>query len=292
MLTYKGLATLIFGGLIDKYSDLFAVIKDALPRANIKTSFRAYMSMVFLSSLITYLVSFLVVLMFMVILAIKIPIITSIIYIIFIPLLASIVCFILLLFYPYQKMTSRRKNIETTLPFVLMHMGSIMESGIPPHAIFRLMAEFEEYGEISYEMKKIVRNMDTFGVDPLTAVRSVAAKTPSNPLKQVLLGIVTTIEAGGDVKTYLKNMGQQALFEWRMKRQRFLEQLSAYAEFYTGLLIAAPLFIIALLAVMNMISPTMGGYGIVDLMKLSVYVIIPGMNTGFLLFLRGVEVEI
>jgi len=292
MLTYKGLATLIFGGLIDKYSDFFTVIKDALPRANIKISFRAYMSMLFLSSIVTYFVSFLVVLMFIVIPFIEIPVVNSIVYIIFIPLLASTACFVLLILHPYQKMASRRKNIETTLPFVLMHMGSIMGSGIPPHAIFRLIAEFEEYGEISYEMKKIVRNMDTFGVDPLTAVRSVAAKTPSNSLKQVLLGIVTTIESGGDVKTYLKNIGQQALFEWRMKRQKFLEQLSAYAEFYTGLLIAAPLFIVALLAVMNMISPTMGGYNILDLLRLSVYVIIPGMNAGFLLFLRGVEIEI
>lgn len=290
MLNYKGLATSIFGELVDKYSDLFRIVKDALPRANIKTSFRAYMSTVFLTSVAVYFAS--LVISFSITQILQVPIGTSIVYTIFIPLASSFACFALLVFYPYQKMKTRKNNIESNLPFVLMHMGSIMESGIPPHTIFRLIGEFEEYGEIAYEMKKIVRNMDQFGVDPLTAIRNVAEKSPSNSLKQVLFGIVTATESGGDVKTYLKNAGEQALFEWRLKRQRFLEQLSTYAEFYTGLLIAAPLFIIALLAVMNMISPAMGGFNIIDLMKMSTYIIIPAMNFGFLMFLRGVEIEI
>jgi flagellar protein FlaJ len=171
-------------------------------------------------------------------------------------------------------------------------MGAVAESGIPPYLIFRLISQFKEYGEVAKEMEKIVRNVDTFGIDPLTAVKEVAERTPSENLKQILLGFVTTTESGGNIKTFLKNVGTQALFEWRIKREKFLQQLSAYAEFYTGLLIAAPLFIIAIFAVMNMIQPTMGGYGILDLMKLCIYVIVPIMNSGFLLFLRGVEIEI
>ena len=186
---------------------------------------------------------------------------------------------------------SRRKDVETNLPFVLTHMGAVAESGVPPYIIFKLIGEFEEYGEVSKEMKKIVRNIDMFGLDPLAAVKQVADKTPSNEFKQVLLGFVTTTESGGDIKTYLKSTGQQALFDWRMKREKFLQQLSAYAEFYTGLLIAAPLFIVALFSVMSMISPTMAGFSILDLMKLSIYIIVPVLNGGFILFLRGVEVE-
>lgn len=290
MLSYKGLATLVFGDLVDRYSDFFVNVRDALPRANIKIAFRTYMSLVFFSSVIAGVCG--LVISLAVIQIVRLPVEIVIIIMIFVPIMSPVIVFVLLIFYPYQKMAGRRKDIEISLPFVLMHMGSIMESGIPPHAIFRLIAEFEEYGEVSYEMKKIVRDMDTFGVDPLTAVRNTAAKTPSNSLKQVLLGIVTSIESGGDVKAYLKSAGQESLFKWRIKRQKFVEQLSTYAEFYTGLMIAAPLFIIALLAVMNMISPTMGGFSIVDLMKISVYLLIPGMNVLFLAFLKGVEVEI
>jgi flagellar protein FlaJ len=188
-------------------------------------------------------------------------------------------------------MNSRRRSIETNLPFALSHMSSIAESGIPPYMIFRLLLRFEEYGEISKEMKKIVRNIDVFGIDPLTALKESAKHTPSKDFKEILLGIVTTTESGGSVKIYLKNAGERALFEWRMKRERFMQQLSAYAEFYTGILIAAPLFIISLFSVMSMIQPELAGFNIMDLTRLSIYILIPFINIVFLLFLRGVEVE-
>jgi len=289
MLNYKGFATSMFGWVIDKYPSVFVKVKDNLPKANIRITFKSYMSMAFLSSVIAYLGSLIA--MFVALSIVKIPMMMRIMYTIFAPLTIAVTCFVFISFYPYQKSLSRKRNIETNLPFVMTHMGAVAESGIPPYLIFRLISQFKEYGEVSKEMEKIVRSVDTFGVDPLTAVREVAERTPSDSLKQVLLGFVTTTESGGNIKNFLKSAGTQALFEWRMKREKFLQQLETYAEFYTGLLIAAPLFIIALFAVMNMIQPTMGGYGILDLMKLSIYVIVPVLNGGFLLFLKGVEVE-
>ncbi|MEM5802755.1 MAG: type II secretion system F family protein, partial [Candidatus Aenigmatarchaeota archaeon] len=203
----------------------------------------------------------------------------------------ALIAFGVLVMYPYQKVMSRKKNIDINMPFALTHMAAIAESGVPPYMIFKLLSNFDEYGEIAREMKVLVRNIDTFGVDPLTAVREMAEKTPSEELRQVLLGIISATESGGDVKTYIKNAGEQAMFEWRLKREKFMQQLSAYAEFYTGILIAAPLFIIALFAVMNMIQPNIAGFDILTLTKLSIYILVPLLNVGFLLFLRGVEVE-
>jgi len=290
MFNYKGTATSMFGWVVDKYPNLFVKIKETLPKADIRITFKSYMSMVFLTSMIAYIGSLFALLLALNI--VKISLMMRVMYTLFVPLTIAIMCFVFMSFLPYQKVLSRRRSIETNLPFVLTHMGAVAESGIPPYLIFRLISQFKEYGEVAKEMEKIVRSVDTFGIDPLTAVKEVAERTPSENLKQILLGFATTTESGGNIKTFLKNAGTQALFEWRIRREKFLQQLSAYAEFYTGLLIAAPLFIIAIFAVMNMIQPTMGGYGILDLMKLCIYIIVPIMNGGFLLFLRGVEVEI
>jgi len=289
-MSFKGFATSLFGGIVDKYSKTFSFVKGPLLNADIRMTFRTYMSIVIFSSLLIFISSFIsLVILFN---FVYIPLVMKIVYLFVIPFVSLMMSFVLLSYYPNYKATTRRKSIEANLPFALMHMGAIAESGAPPHTIFRLMAEFEEYDELCNEMKKIVRNIDTFGVDPLTAIRKVAEKNPSEGLRQTLLGFVTTTESGGDIRAYLKAVGQQTLFEWRMRRQRFMQQLSAYAEFYTGVLIAAPLFIISLFAVMAMISPTMAGYSIIDLMKLSIYLLIPAVNFGFLMFLRGVEVEI
>jgi flagellar protein FlaJ len=289
MKNLSGIATALFSWIPDSYPEVFLSVKSNLPKADMKISFRSYISTVFFVSFLVFLMSIPV--LYITLQIIEIALFQRIIYLIFAPILIAFATFAILLFLPIQKSLTRRRSIETNLPFALTHMGAVAESGIQPYVIFKLIGEFEEYGELAKEMRKIVRNIDTFGLDPLTAIKEVAERTPSKELKQVLLGFVTTTESGGDTRTFLKNAGQQALFEWKINRERFLQQLSAYAEFYTGLLIAAPLFIIALLAVMNLISPNIGGFNILDLTKLSIYLVVPSVNIGFLLFLRGVEVE-
>ncbi len=290
MISYYGFATSLFGGLVDKFGKQFGFLKESLPKAGIKVPFRTYLSATFLSSIVMYFVSILfltIVFMFL-----SIPGSLKFILYIYMPVMLSIIMFIVLIFLPYQKMNGMRRSIDTSLPFALIHMGAISESGVPPYMIFKLMSKFEEYGELSREMKLLVRNIDVFGIDPVTAIKEAAERTPSAELRQLLLGVISTSESGGDIKTYIKNAGDQALFNWKLKREKFMQQLSAYAEFYTGILIAAPLFIIALFAVMSMIQPNIGGFDILTLTKLSIYAFIPILNVGFILFLRGVEVEI
>ena len=291
MVSYNAIATVLFGGLVDKVGKNFGFLKDSLPRADVKTPFRTYLSAVFLNILVVYFFS-LVFFTVATTLFLELKTLHKIILIGYLPFMLALVASGVMVMYPYQKVMGRKKNIDVNLPFALTHMSAISESGVPPYTIFKLLSRFDEYGEIAREMKVLARNIDTFGVDPLTAVRETAERTPSNELRQILLGIITTTESGGDVKSYIKNAGVQAMFEWRLKREKFMQQLSAYAEFYTGILIAAPLFIISLFAVMNMIQPNIGGFDILTLTKLSIYILVPFLNAGFLLFLKGVEVEI
>ena len=58
------------------------------------------------------------------------------------------------------------------------------------------------------------------------------------------------------------------------------------------MLIAAPLFLVSLFTVMALIQPNLGGFDILTLSQLSIYGLIPVINIVFLLFLKGVEVEI
>lgn len=288
----KGLATAIFGGLVDKYGNQLDFVKDHLPQADIKLPFRTFVSWAFFLTAISFILSVVATPPLLLNVTFGIPLPIRIVMIVFIPILVAMTTAITMLFYPYQRANARRKDIESNLPFALTHMGAVAESGVPPYIIFKLIGNFSEYGEVAREMRKIVRNIDVFGLDPLTAVKEVMKKTPSEDFKQIMMGFVTTTESGGDLKLFLKSAGEQALFTWRIKREKFLQQLSTYAEFYTGVLIAAPLFMVSLFAVMALISPNLGGFDIITLTQLSIYGLIPAINTVFLLFLRGIEVEI
>ena len=290
-MNFQSLALAIFGKVVDKNIEFFEPVKHVLPKADIKIPLRTYLSVMLLVTVLTYL-AVLAFTVFLVFYVLKVQLLLAIAYSLFIPFLAAAGVFLWYTFYPFQRSMIRKRNIEANLPFVITHMSSIADAGIPPSAIFHLISAFKEYGEVTKELSKIARNMEQFGMDPVRAIREVADRTPSEELRELLLGIVTTTESGGDIKLFLRTMGEQALFEWRIRRERFLQQMSTYAEFYVGIIIAAPLFLIALFAIMGLIQPNIAGYSIMDITKLSIYLLIPAINLGFLFFLRSIEVEI
>ncbi|MBI4176805.1 MAG: type II secretion system F family protein [Candidatus Aenigmarchaeota archaeon] len=197
-----------------------------------------------------------------------------------------------MVFYPYQKAISRKRSIDTNLPFALNHMAAIAASGVPTYVMFNLLATFKEYGEISAEAKKIIRNVDTFGLSITVSIQQVGERTPSKNFKQLLEGIRSSIETGGDLKKYLSDQAKNALFDYRIKREKYMELLATYADFYTAMLIAAPLFLVSILTVMNMIGGALGGASIESVMVLGIFVALPLVNIAFLLFVHITQPEV
>lgn len=188
--------------------------------------------------------------------------------------------------YPFQIINTKKKSIEANLPFAMNHMAAIAASGVPPYVMFRLLTGIHEYGEIANQCAMIIRNIDVFGMDTIVAIKQVADRSPSEWFKQFLYGIISTITSGGDLKRYLSNAARDALFEYRLRRERYLSTLSTYADFYTAVLIAAPLFFISILSVMSMIGGQVFGMSIPDAMQIGVYAFIPLLNIVFILFIH------
>ncbi|MFA4819425.1 MAG: type II secretion system F family protein [Candidatus Aenigmatarchaeota archaeon] len=188
--------------------------------------------------------------------------------------------------YPFHILTSKRNSIEGNLPFAINHMAAISASGVPPFVMFKLLTNIPEYGEISNEAKRICRNVDVFGMDVVSAMRNVSDRTPSVEFKRFIYGIVSTIETGGDIKKYLENSAKDALFDYRLKREKYIQTLATYADFYTAVLIAAPLFFVSVLSVMSLVGGTVMGLSIPNAMRIGVYALMPLMNIMFIMFIH------
>ena len=157
--------------------------------------------------------------------------------------------------------------------------------------MFELIAASKEYGEIGIEVKKIVDFINIFGYDLLTAIRTVSATTPSPQFKEFLEGMVSTIETGGDLDRYLRQEADQAALTYNLERQRYNETVSTYSDIYTGLLIAAPLFFVAALSLVNLLGGSIGGIGVDVVKSVGAYVVIPLLNISFLAFLQFSQPE-
>lgn len=279
----KSISIKIFGRTVDKYSNYFRALKISLSKADTRILFRTYLSIVFFLTLFVFIISLFSTLAFSILL--NLNILLSVLLLAAMPIAFSAVTFFVYYIYPISVAKKRRSDIETNLPFALNHMAAIAGSGVPPRVMFKVISRFKEYGEISREANKITRNVDVFGMDEITSLKEVASKSPSPSFKDFLQGILTTIQTGGSLNSFLKEEAEKSMFDYRIRRNKYVQQLTIYADIYTAVLIAAPLVFIIMFPILSIMQGTLFGLGIKELVNVGLIVLI-ALNAVFLLFLQ------
>jgi flagellar protein FlaJ len=283
---YEKLAQKAFGWLVENSTKDFEPLRQHIRGARINVLLKTWVCVIFLTSAIAYIVSLLAVITIFG-LFIETFYLYYYIMIAFVPVLAASFTFLGFYLYPIQRSKSRASSIDNNMPFAITHMAATASSGIPPEFMFSLIAGFKEYGEISTEASMVVKNIRTFGSSSVSAMKSVASQTPSKQLKEALLGISSTIETGGDLTAYLHGMSEKALFEYKIKREKYIQTLSTYADMYTALCVAAPLFMLSTMATMSILGGNvLLGLSSSEVVNLMTWVLLPVMNIAFLAFIH------
>ncbi len=270
--------------LVDKFPEFFGYLYNALRAANIRILSNTYVNIMLLSTITVALAS--TIILMPVFFILNYAIYEIVFRALLFGALAGVMCAAMFYAYPFMRIKERRRSITTNMPFAINHMAAVATSGVPPSVMFELISASEEYGEVAVEIKKIVDFINIFGYDLLTAMRSVATTTPSPAMKDFMDGMVSTIETGGNLESFLRQKADEATLVYQLERQRYNQSIATYSDIYTGLLIAAPLFFVAALALVNILGGKIGGLGVDVIMALGAYVLIPVLNAAFLLFLQ------
>jgi flagellar protein FlaJ len=281
---YRGLSVRLFGRLAKRSASGFSSLRPHIIGASLNMLLETWIAVIYLTTILAYFASLAAVLA--VSYFIQFDLMTFIYIVVFSPVMAASLVFFFFYIYPVQKSSSIRNSIDNNLPFALAHMSAIASSGIPPEFMFELLTGFKEYGEISKQASLVVRNIKTFGMSSVNAIAEVAKRTPSPSFKQVLMGIQSSIEKGGNLTEYLEQMSNRALFDYRLKRENYAKTLSTYADFYTAVLISAPIMMIVVLGIMSVIGGDVMGMAATDLIFLMTWLVIPLVNIVFIAFLH------
>ncbi len=267
--------------LIKKYPKLFQPMFDKFLTVEMELLSRSYVSMIILFTILALPGSFLF------FLALNFAFNLSILTIILISILCTVLTALGFYFYPSSLIGGKSKKIKLELPFALVHMSAVAGSGAQPLSIFELIAGSNEYPELRKEIKKIMNYVNLFGYNLSTALRNVANTTASPELKELLFGMVSTVETGGDLKEYLKEKAADSLNVYRLDRKKQVEALATFSEIYTSLLIAAPLLLLVTLAIINSIGGKIGGFDVKILAWVGVAGALPLLNVGFMFFVTA-----
>src|SRR3989344_4739163 len=198
--------------LVAKYPKLFKLLFDKFLMVEMEMISRSYVSLMLLFTLLAF--PFLILFFFALNFAFKLNF--AVIFVI--AILGTIATFVGFYFYPASLLGGKSKKIKLELPFALVHMSAVAGSGAQPISIFELIAESSEYPELRKEIKKILNYVNLFGYNLGTALKNVANTTPSPEFKELLNGMISTIETGGDLKEYLKEKADDALVTYKLDR--------------------------------------------------------------------------
>jgi flagellar protein FlaJ len=140
------------------------------------------------------------------------------------------------------------------------------------------------------EAKNVVRDVNLFGQDIISALESASKRTPSERFREMLEGFISAIHSGGNLSAYLREKSRQYMKLKRMNLRKFSDSLSMLSEFYVALLVTGPLLFVIMLAVMAMLGGgTLVGLGPDILLQILTYIGIPLGSIMFLIILDAVS---
>jgi flagellar protein FlaJ len=188
--------------------------------------------------------------------------------------------------YPIYRADAIKRQLEDELPFTTGYMAILSSAGVSPENIFNSISNLPVPLAASSQAKDIVRDVNLFGTDVISALEEASRRTPSERYKEIMEGLISTIRSGGNLSVYLRAKSTQYMKLKRVSLKKYSDTLSMLAEFYVTILLTGPLMLVIMLTVMAMLGG--GGLGMLSpdlLLNLLTYVGIPLGAIVFLIIL-------
>jgi archaellum biogenesis protein FlaJ (TadC family) len=201
-------------------------------------------------------------------------------------LFISILFFLLFINYPKFIIRDRSRSIERNLPFAGIYLSTISSSRLPPHKIFEIFSRFKEYGDIAYEVRRIVADMRMFGLNIYDSLEKAVDRTPSRDLRDLFWSILSTLRAGGDLTVYLREESRSFLDNYRRKLDEFSHSLAVYLEIYLTALVLGTIFFIILTSVMSGFTGVIGT-NIIYIQFFLIFMFVPLISIAFIILIKA-----
>jgi flagellar protein FlaJ len=274
--TLEGLSFRVFGRIAPAFLRNVFEFEAYLKRANMRIYPETYVSLMFFTALLTLPISIagiVLVYLFQ---------IMPLIFLVPAPLFVMIVFIIT----PMSRAGERSQKLEREMPFAATYVAVMASGGIPPYTSFKRLAEADLLPAMSKEAKNLIRDVEIFGVDPLTAMQKSAKGNPLDIYREFVGGYASTVIIGGDITHFLETKAEE-LFKTRAARVRAAaERLGMLLESFIIIMVLMSLCFYILFSVESIYSTGMSMYsGII----LYTYVFTPLLSCVFIYLAHGMQ---
>ena len=131
-------------------------------------------------------------------------------------------------------------------------MQALSTTMSPFEVIKKVYEEKSMFNEVSLEFGQVVRDVELFGDDLITALRNLQKTTPSPTFRDFLNDLGVVYESGGDITSYLSS--KTAFFHEQARRELdfLLKTIEIMAEVYVSAFVAGPIALIIMVVAQGM----------------------------------------
>jgi flagellar protein FlaJ len=247
---FEALSFRLFGRIAPYFlKNVFQTVKGSLEKGRVKIYPETYISLMFFTAMLTLPVSVLA--LIMVILYRFLPLL------ILVPVPLFVVIGFLVV--PLSNASDRSSNLEREIPFAAAYISVMASGGIAPYSSFKRLSEVDLMPAMRKEARDIMKDVEVFGVDPLSALEGAAKKNPLDIFKDFLGGYASTVIIGGDIGHYLERKAED-IFKARALRVKVAaERLGMLLETFIIVMVMMSLCFYILFAVQQIQGGTSAG---------------------------------
>ncbi|MEM3703134.1 MAG: type II secretion system F family protein [Candidatus Bathyarchaeia archaeon] len=234
----------IFGRAAPFFLKHVVEFKDYLERARIKIYPETYVSLMLFISVLTIpvtIISIIIVYFYALI---------PIIFLVPLPVYIMIGFFLI----PLSKAGERAANLEREMPFAAAYISVMASGGIAPYTSFKRLAEVELMPAMRSEAREIIKDVEIFGIDPLTAIENAAKRNPLDIFKDFLAGYASTVIIGGDIGHFLERKAEDIFKTRAMRVKAAAERLGMLLETFIIVMVLMSLCFYILFSVESIYS--------------------------------------
>jgi len=272
----EGWSYRVFGRIAPGFLRNVFEFKDYLEKAQIRIYPETYVSLMFFAALLSLPVS---------IVAILLIYFFKLIPLIFlVPMPAYVMIGFIVI--PMSKAGERASALEREMPFAATYITVMASGGIAPYVSFKRLSQVELLPAMRKEAREIIKDVEVFGIDPLTALDNAAKKNPLDIFRDFVAGYASTVIIGGDITHFLETKSEE-IFKVRASRVKVAaERLGMLLESFIIVMVLMSLCFYILFSVESIYST---GISSSSSLVLYTYVFTPMLSLMFIYLAHSMQ---
>jgi len=265
----EGWSYRIFGGIAPKFLSNVFELKDNLKKAGMKIYPETYVTMMFFSALLTVPVT-------------AVALVLLYFYkLVFLVFLVPLPVFVMIVFMitPSMKAGERASSLEREMPFAAAYITVMATGGISPYMSIKRLSKVELMPATRREAREIMRDVEIFGIDPLSALEDSAKNHPLDIYRDFIAGYASTVITGGDISHFLESKTHDIFKARSMRIKVAAERLGTLLESFVIVMVLMSLCFYILFSVDAIYST---GISMYSSMILYTYVFAPMLSVVFI----------